>query len=277
MITCRAVAKYNNSLHNHLQKKKVMYRAKKEMVMQWEEEGDKSTKSDWFTKSGATGVFNLTATKDSWLANTVQPVLDTVPGPKGSKILVTERPGRLVRASLCTANPFPTTSCGCQLCPDSYGGNDCRDTCDRESVGYAARCRRCHASQLALGVPEKEVQDQVYLGESSRSLPTRQETHVRDYGQDLKKNKKKNEKEAERRRGSEDEKEEDGGAPGDVSSWMADHARDKHEGVLSVDPLQDYEFGRTECFMKPLHRQVDENLRILRAERDRVVKVGKKL
>ena len=191
MITCRAVAKYHNSLHNHLQKSKVMYRCRKEMVQQWEEEGGRPTKSDWFNKSGATGVFNLPATKDSWLASTVQQVLDTVPGPRGSKILVTERPGRSVRASLCTANPFPRTSCGRQYCPDTDRGDDCRDTCYRESVGYAARCLRCHASQVAQGIPEEEVQDQVYLRESSRSLPTRQETHVRDYGQDIKKKKEK--------------------------------------------------------------------------------------
>ena len=277
MITCRAVAKYHNSLHNHLQKKKVMYRSRKEMVRQWEEEGGKPTKSDWFSKSGATGVFNLPATKDSWLANTVQQVLDTVPGPKGSKILVTERPGRSFRASLCTANPFPRTTCGRQLCPDTYRGEDCRDTCYRESVGYAARCRRCHASQLAQGVPEEQVQDQVYLGESSRSLPTRQETHVRDYGQDIKKKSKKSEDDKEmRRRGSEDEEDEEG-TPASVSSWMADHARDKHGGVISADPLKDYEFSKTGTFMKPLHRQVDENLRISRAERDKSVRVGKKV
>jgi hypothetical protein len=58
-----------------------MYLSRIEMKRQWEEEGGKPTKSDWFTKSGATGVFNLPATKDSWLANTVQQVLDTVPGP----------------------------------------------------------------------------------------------------------------------------------------------------------------------------------------------------
>ena len=141
------------------------------------------------------------------------------------------------------------------------------------------RCRRCHASQLAQGVPEKEVQDQVYLGESSRSLPTRQETHVRDYGQDIKKKRKKKDEEADMsiRRGSEDEEEEEGGTPAAVSSWMADHARDRHEGVMSADPLKDYEFGRTGTFRKPLDRQVDESLRIARAERDKVTKVDKKL
>ena len=72
-----------------------MYRNRLKMVQQWEKEGGKPNKADWFTKSGATGVFNVPATKESWLASTVQHVLSTVPGPKGSMILVTERPGRL--------------------------------------------------------------------------------------------------------------------------------------------------------------------------------------
>ena len=35
--------------------------------------------------------------------------------------------------------------------------------------------------------------------------------------------------------------------------------------------------SKTGTFMKPLHRQVDENLRISRAERDKSVRVGKKV
>ena len=58
---------------------------------------------------------------------------------------------------------------------------------------------------------------------------------------------------------------------------MADHARNKHGGVMSADPLKDYEFSKTGTFMKPLNRQVDENLRISRAERDKNVKVGRKV
>ena len=70
----------------------------------------------------------------------------------------------------------------------------------------------------------------------------------------MKKKSKKNEEETERkRRGSEDEEEGEGGTAGAVSSWMADHARDKHKGVMSADPLQDYEFVKTGTFMKPLH------------------------
>ena len=174
----------------------------------------------------ATGVFNVPTTKDSWLAKTVQQVFCTVPGPEGSSILVTERPGRSVRANLCTANPFPRASCGRSLCPDTLNGKSCRDRCYRESVGYAARCLRCHNSQVAQGVKEEDIKEKVYLGESSRSLPTRQGLHVRDYVQDIKKSKKSRNGEEERvRRGSDDE-DEDEGSP--VSSWMADHVRECH-------------------------------------------------
>ena len=122
------------------------------------------------------------------------------------------------------------------------------------------------------------MQHQVYLGETSRSLPTRLESHIRDYGQDIKKNTNKKSTEVasdvRRRRGSEEE-EEEGNTPSSVSSWMADHARDSHNGVISADPMTDYEFGCTGTFSKPLHRQVDENLRISRAERDEKLKIGR--
>ena len=55
---------------------------------------------------------------------------------------------------------------------------------------------------------------------------------------------------------------------------MENHARDRHGGVMSSDPLKDYEFARTGSFQKPLHRKVDANLRITRAERVKIVRVG---
>ena len=66
-------------------------------------------------------VFNVAATKNSWLASTLQ----QVPGPTGSKILVTERPGRSVRANMCTANHFPRATCGRLLCPEARRGEEC--------------------------------------------------------------------------------------------------------------------------------------------------------
>ena len=255
-----------------------MYRTRKEMLQQWSQEGGKPTKSDWFKKSGATGVFNVAATKDSWLASTVQQVLSTVPGPTGSKIMVTERPGRSVKSNMCTANPFPRATCGRLLCPETRRGEECRDRCYRESVGYAARCRRCCATQLAQGTAEDDVKHQVYLGESSRSLPTRIESHVRDYVQDMKKKERKSTVEGDdrrRRRGSDDDDEDEEESTATVSSWMADHTRDCHNGVISSDPLDDYEFVSTGSLNKPLHRQVDENLRITRAENTAKLKIGR--
>ena len=76
------------------------------------------------------------------------------------------------------------------------------------------------------------------------------------------------------RRGSEEE--EDGeGMPAAISSWMAEHSRECHGGVISADPSQDYEFVVTGTFSKPLHRQVDEMLRINIAESAGVIRVGK--
>ena len=77
-----------------------------------------------------------------------------------------------------------------------------------------------------------------------------------------------------RRRGSEDE-DDDEGMPESVSSWMADHSRECHGGIISTDPMDDYEFAVTGTFQKPLHRQVDEMLRIDRAESKGMIKIGK--
>ena len=76
-----------------------------------------------------------------------------------------------------------------------------------------------------------------------------------------------------RRRGSEDDDDEEES----VSSWMADHSRKCHDGVISADPMDDYEFVVTGTFQKPLHRQVDEMLRIDRAECRGVIKIGKEI
>ena len=50
---------------------------------------------------------------------------------------------------------------------------------------------------------------------------------------------------------------------------------ESHNATISANPLDDYEFTVTGTFNKPLPRQVDEYLRIERAERSRKVKVGK--
>ena len=148
---------------------------------------------------------------------------------------------------MCTANHFPRNTCGRLLCPEARRGEECNDRCYRESVGYAARCRRCCAVQLAQGTAEEEVKHQVYLGESSRSLPTRLESHIRDYVQDMKKKVKKNREEGDdmrRRRMSDDDDndENEEGSTAAVSSWMADHTLVRvHTGLLDLCCSVQYE------------------------------------
>ena len=60
-----------------------------------------------------------------------------------------------------------------------------------------------------------------------------------------------------------------------LSSWMADHTRQEHKGEMSEDVRKDYEFCVTGTFMKPLHRQVDEHLRMEKAECTGKAKVGR--
>ena len=129
----------------------------------------------------------------------------------------------------------------------------------------AGRCRRCITAQSEQGVTDDDMKHSVYLGESSRSLPSRSAFHFRDYTQEMKKKivvEKWTSRDEEGtggrgervRRGSEDE-EEEGGVPVSVSSWMADHSRECHGGVISTNPMMDYEFEVTGTFLKPLHRQ----------------------
>ena len=93
-----------------------------------------------------------------------------------------------------------------------------------------------------------------------------------------KKKKSSNEDEGQRmRRDSEDDDDDEEGVQSSVSSWMADHVREFHNGQISTDPLNDFEFACTGVFRKPLHRQVDENLRITRAEILGKIKVGRKV
>jgi hypothetical protein len=282
-------------LSNHNSKRKAMYRSKEEMTRQWQEKGGKPDKADWFRKSGATGVFNVPATEGSKLAAVVRTVLDTVPGPKDSKIVVQERPGSSVRQNLVTSRCFPRASCNRPFCPWVINGENCYEACYTESVGYVARCRRCRTEQLQAGKEETEVVDVVYIGESSRSLPTRSSLHFRDYRQDIKKKRGKTDeaipvgrKQNRTRLTSEGEEEGGGeggergeggggGGEGGVSSWMADHSRSTHNSVISLDFTEDYEFSVTGRFQKPLHRQVVEYLNITKAEQEGKVKINTKI
>ena len=58
-----------------------------------------------------------------------------------------------------------------------------------------------------------------------------------------------------------------------LTSWMADHSRQDHKCEINEDARK--EFAVTGTFLKPLHRQVDEHLRMQKAEITGKVKIGR--
>ena len=46
------------------------------------------------------------------------------------------------------------------------------------------------------------------------------------------------------------------------SSWMADHTRSHHDGQMSSNQMDDYDFIVLDQFRKPLQRQIEEAVRI---------------
>lgn len=69
-------------------------------MKQWETNGGKPTKCDWFRRGGVTNIITVTASKESVLAKRIQSVFDSVPGPTGSKTKVIR-----VSRKLCEISP----------------------------------------------------------------------------------------------------------------------------------------------------------------------------
>ena len=101
---------------------------------------------------------------------------------------------------------------------------------------------------------------QAYHGESSRSVPTRSEEHCSDYKLAMK-------KPAPVQREGEEEQ--------CSSSWMADHTRSHHGGIMSANPADDYDFLIVEQNRKPLLRQLEEAVRIKVAMTSGFVMLGR--
>ena len=90
MVTTRVIARYSQSMKNHRNKTKRMYRNKEEREKSSEEKGGKTTSSDWMRKGGFTAVINISATKDNKLGLAVEKALASCPspltqGPKSSR------------------------------------------------------------------------------------------------------------------------------------------------------------------------------------------------
>ena len=95
--------------------------------------------------------------------------------------MVRKQPGPSVKQPLVKSNPRPRESCGRALCPYTRAGEECRERCYRENVGYMGRCLRCAAKQREEGKEEKEIVWTTYHRETSRSVVSLAREHFEQY------------------------------------------------------------------------------------------------
>ena len=173
--------------------------------------------------------------------------------------MVREQPGPSVKQPLVKSNPRPRESCGRALCPYTRAGEKCRERCYRENVGYMGRCLSCAAKQREEGKEEKEIVWTTYHGETSRSVVSRAREHFEQYRAAMKRVPPPRPPfppqgglgEAGTGGRGQWEGEEEG------SSWMADHTRSHHDGQMSPNQMDDYDFIVLDQFRKPLQRQIE--------------------
>ena len=222
----------------------MMFRSRKER----EAASIPKQKDSWFRAGGATSTLIVPVTPDGLLAEKVRKNLQKGRQPSDTKTKVVEDGGTSSRGVLVKSNQFPREECGreqCVLCFQKDGGRTECVRCVANNVGYEGKCLRC---------PTRFS----YLGETSRTAYTRLKEHLSDYraasaarlpalqpnvGVEFGKKKK------------------------DVKSWMWEHSRDCHGGVIGEEGgMFDYKFSVTGVFRKCLDRQVDEGLRITECE-----------
>ena len=121
------------------------------------------------------------ATSESELAKAAKAAVDRTSAPSGLVTKVLEEPGPSISQCLVKSNNFPRQSCGRPLWPWQAKGEKCRERCYREGVTYIGRCRRCREWQMEEGVSEKDIVDEVYIGESHRYIVTRCRSHFELY------------------------------------------------------------------------------------------------
>ena len=170
IVARRVIAKYTNNMYNYREEGRPLYRSKNQRALV-----QKPDKATWFRKTGATATLTVPHTPNSELSRMLRmKIMGT--GPKGTSVLVLERPGATIMSGIAKNNPFPRNTCGRATCP--FGPQDCREKCYKENITYQAVCERCRIQ------PEEERERNprlpTYIGETSRTLFTRYQQHVAD-------------------------------------------------------------------------------------------------
>jgi hypothetical protein len=181
------------------------------------------------------------------LANLVRVNLEKSRKPEGTLTRVVESGGSSSQFSLVKSNQFPRDKCkrpDCILCLQK-DENKKQSGCVKNNIGYEGRCSRC---------PDRVV----YIGETSKPAYTRFKQHCSNYR--AASAAKLSAMPTPRPGSSEYRK--------DVKSWMWEHTRDVHEGVVGEsDGMLDYTVRVTGKFRKCLERQVTEGILIDECER----------
>ena len=149
-----------------------------------------------------------------------------------------------VRTGLVKSNQFPRIVCereDCQLCSQQAG--EARSVaCDKENVGYRGECTRCLAGAFA------------YIGETSKTAYTRLSQHLAAY---------KTASAAQLQALPQPAVFDPLNRPRAPKSWMWEHTRDEHQGIVGPDGgRDDFKVTVDGRFQKCLYRQVDEDVRM---------------
>ena len=228
----RVVEKYESDLSNHQEGIKTMYRTGQERITMNEERKVSAQRDTWFRSDGFTSTLTVPATQDGSLVDRIRRNLDQGRQPPGTKTKVIEGGGVSARSGLVRSNPFPRKTCereSCLLCFQEAGKVA---MCDRSNVGYSGECSRC---------PTKFA----YIGETSRTGYTRLKEHMSNY----------------RAASASSEQRQPEGKK--VKSWMWEHVRDCHSGVVGENGgMEDFKVKVSGSFSKCLQRQVDEDIRM---------------
>ena len=186
------------------------------------------------------------------LANEVRKNLERSRQPEGTKTKVIEDGGVSSRVGLVKSNQFPGEEChreNCILCLQRAGAGQ-RSSCMLNSVSYEGQCTRC---------PDK----QVYVGETSRAAYTRVNEHMDNYRAASRANLPALVQDENRVMCGKARCVAQNKCKCAVKSWMWEHTRDHHGGVVGEDTgITDYRMSVTKKFEKCLYRQVFEDIRM---------------
>ena len=259
-VLMKVLKKYLAELSNHLEGKRNLYRTRQERLIMKEANRVNKLRDTWFREGGATSTLTVPSTPGGSLATEVKKNLSKGRQPKGTHTRVIEDGGRSVQVGLIQPNQFPREKChrkDCLLCVQK-GENENNTRCEASNIGYEGECNRC-------------TERHAYIGETSRTAFTRAKEHWGDY----------------RAAAAAKTPPLPPDNPGwlvnrrktkvDVKSWMWEHTRDIHGGVLGDDRgVTDYKFKVVRKFSKCLQRQIDEDLRMQKNEREGGVNLNSK-